>query len=430
MEFPQELVEELYNFRDYYFENHSIDLAANFHADVKNKMISTLDKLEAAKCNTPNFDRAYYFYLVGKTYNVEGEYNAKAEENLSKAVKLNPSLIDGWNHLGDTYFKKGNYYEAKNCFANALNKEKNKVSLRNLSVVSRKESASTKESMINNVSMGVRYATEALELDPNDGTSWYIMGNAFISSFFSIKQSGKTLMKAMDAYNRAEDDKVARNNPDLYYNKAVALKFQEEYESALICFDKAHSFDPNWETPQILRDNLLKYLNSIQDLINSKGRVKNKKLHALVKSINVEKHLAPFDKLSEDKNDKKLTYIPLSQLMMGLNEDKVILGTVVCSVQNEELVPFTFCMVDTNYECIAVTVYNLANGQGVIIGDIVAIAIPFLRSVDFRFKNMKFNFKSIRISNPLLMAVNGKLLSSSKMSSMQISTFSEADNKI
>lgn len=147
MEFPQELVEELYNFRDYYFENHSIDLAANFHADVKNKMISTLDKLEAAKCefeinltsnssirsirrspfsayvgNTPNFDRAYYFYLVGKTYNVEGEYNAKAEENLSKAVKLNPSLIDGWNHLGDTYFKKGNYYEAKNCFANALNK--------------------------------------------------------------------------------------------------------------------------------------------------------------------------------------------------------------------------------------------------------------------------------------------------------------------
>lgn len=48
----------------------------------------------------------------------------------------------------------------------------------------------------------------------------------------------------------------------------------------------------------------------------------------------------------------------------------------------------TFCMVDTNYECIAVTVYNLANGQGVIIGDIVAIAIPFLRSVDFRFKNM------------------------------------------
>lgn len=53
----------------------------------------------------------------------------------------------------------------------------------------------------------------------------------------------------------------------------------------------------------------------------------------------MEKHLAPFDKLFEDKKDKKLTHIPLSQLTTGLNEDKVILGSVVCSVQNEELVP-------------------------------------------------------------------------------------------
>lgn len=42
----------------------------------------------------------------------------------------------------------------------------------------------------------------------------------------------------------------------------------------------------------------------------------------------------------------------------------------------------------------------------------------------------KFNFQSIRVSNPLLLAVNGKPLPSSKMSSMQMSTFSEADNKI
>lgn len=53
----------------------------------------------------------------------------------------------------------------------------------------------------------------------------------------------------------------------------------------------------------------------------------------------------------------------------------------------------------------------------------------FLIFRSFRFLQ-KFKYRSIRIGNPLLMAVNGKLLSSSKMSSMQISTFSEADNKI
>lgn len=67
-------------------------------------------------------DRATYYYLLGKTYNVENEYNSKAEELLSKAVKLNPNLIDAWNNLGDSYFKKGDYAEAKNCFLNALNK--------------------------------------------------------------------------------------------------------------------------------------------------------------------------------------------------------------------------------------------------------------------------------------------------------------------
>lgn len=49
MDFFQDLVDELYRFKDYYFENNSIDLASNFHTDIKNKMICTLDKLEAAK---------------------------------------------------------------------------------------------------------------------------------------------------------------------------------------------------------------------------------------------------------------------------------------------------------------------------------------------------------------------------------------------
>lgn len=67
-------------------------------------------------------DRALYYFLLGKAYNVENEYSREAEEFLSRAVKLNPNLIDAWNNLGDSYFKSGNYAEAKNCFLNALNK--------------------------------------------------------------------------------------------------------------------------------------------------------------------------------------------------------------------------------------------------------------------------------------------------------------------
>ena len=81
--------------------------------------------------------------------------------------------------------------------------EKNKVSLRNLSVVLRKEVTKTKDEAVDNVNEGLKCAQEALALDPDDGTSWYIMGNAFIASFFTIKQSSKVLAQAMDAYERA-----------------------------------------------------------------------------------------------------------------------------------------------------------------------------------------------------------------------------------
>ena len=72
-----------------------------------------------------------------------------------------------------------------------------------MSVVLRKETANTKEELVKNVNEGLKCAQDALALDPNDGTSWYIMGNAFIASFFSIKQSSKVLAQAMDAYERA-----------------------------------------------------------------------------------------------------------------------------------------------------------------------------------------------------------------------------------
>lgn len=45
-------------------------------------------------------------------------------------------------------------------------------------------------------------------------------------------------------------------------------------------------------------------------------------------------------------------------------------------------------MIDESGECIVVTIFNLADGKGVIIGDSVAIPEPFLTNVDFEFNSM------------------------------------------
>lgn len=48
------------------------------------------------------------------------DFSAKAEECLSRAVKLEPGLVEGWNTLGEQYWKKGDLVAAKNCFTGAL----------------------------------------------------------------------------------------------------------------------------------------------------------------------------------------------------------------------------------------------------------------------------------------------------------------------
>ena len=65
-------------------------------------------------------NKAEYFMLLGKVLNVTSDYDPKAEEHLSKAVKLDPKLVEAWNQLGEAYWKKGNINGAKNCFKGAL----------------------------------------------------------------------------------------------------------------------------------------------------------------------------------------------------------------------------------------------------------------------------------------------------------------------
>lgn len=66
--------------------------------------------------------RPKYFYLLGHAHNVMPTHSQDAETALTKAVKLEPNLVEAWNQLGESYWKCDNVKEAKNCFQGALNK--------------------------------------------------------------------------------------------------------------------------------------------------------------------------------------------------------------------------------------------------------------------------------------------------------------------
>lgn len=64
--------------------------------------------------------KAEFLLQKGRCLNVVPDFSAVAEECLSRAVKLEPGLVEGWNTLGEQYWKKGDLIGAKNCFTGAL----------------------------------------------------------------------------------------------------------------------------------------------------------------------------------------------------------------------------------------------------------------------------------------------------------------------
>ena len=60
-------------------------------------------------------------------------------------------------------------------------------------------------------------------------------------------------------------------------------------------------------------------------------------------------------------------------------------------------------MIDSSSQCIAVTLYNLAPGKGVIIGDSVAICEPFLSRVAVSHGEHSYAFDLIRVDSPLVL---------------------------
>ncbi|XP_044003757.1 tetratricopeptide repeat protein 5-like isoform X2 [Aphidius gifuensis] len=422
-----EQVRLLYDYRDHYFDNYPISNAINKSSDLEKEMKKTISKFDECKGYEIEGQRANYYYLKGRALNVVDRFVPQAEELLSKAVKLEPKLIDAWNELGECYWKNDDIEQAKNCFVGALPHGRNKTSLRNLSMVLRQELVNTHKQKIDNVMQGVEYAKEAVSMDTTDGTSWTILGNAYLSSFFTVARNPATLKLCMCAYAQAEKDVVAKNKPDLYFSKATVFKYQEEYQLALEALDRAMLLDPTWQSPRNKFEDLLKYLKDMQKSIHCKGRLKPKRLHQMVQALD-EKHIGSYKNTSFEKNKEvQLQLVELRSLTIGSNVGKVVFGKVICWIQNADSVPFAFCLVDKEKTTLAVTVYNLAEGRGLILGDTVAIPEPFLSYNKFSYCGNDIDFKSIRVETPVVLVVNGRNLGKEQQASANLSSYRKTD---
>ena len=212
--------------------------------------------------------------------------------------------------------------------------------------------------------------------------------------------------------------------------QGIALKYEEDFLSALTSFSAASALDPTWPDPASQAQQLVRYLQDIVNLSQLKGKLKAKKLSSLITSLDSVKQLGPYSGgsyKSPSGSTVNLNSISFTELKSGVNTEKVILGVVICSVHTEDTVPFTFIMIDKGGTPIVVTTYNLSPGKGVIIGDTVAIAEPYFTPIDILHQGSQYKFSMVRVESPLVLVINGKKAGRELQAGVQMSTFTKTD---
>ncbi|XP_063831729.1 tetratricopeptide repeat protein 5-like [Ostrinia nubilalis] len=338
-------LQELYQFRDMFFENHPIEMATEKNKLVEEKKNVLVEKFESIDVDTqiPFSLRAQFLYMKGRCYNISPTYDSRSTQCLSKAVKLNPHLVDAWNELGECYWKNMNVKDAKASFEGALKHERNRLALRCLSIILRQESGERKlKEATAAILKSVELAKEAVAQDIKDGVSWSVLGNAYLCQFFMVSQDPAVLKSCMSAYKQAWMDPIAKGQPDLYYNKGIALKYEEQYAEALENFEYACRLDPPWGPPKQELARLSQYLTSADELVRTRGKLKGKKIQQMVQSID-KKMLGPYTPGTFHtfgaRKSVTLDVTPIDSLQEGANEGKVLLARVIGSIHSESAVP-------------------------------------------------------------------------------------------
>ncbi|XP_026402889.1 tetratricopeptide repeat protein 5-like isoform X1 [Papaver somniferum] len=386
--------EDLYHLRDTYFPANQQEKISKLQTEA-DLALELLNCIPSAQRKSPT-QRATYEFLRGKILDVLPDYRKEAEDHLSKAVKLNPSLADAWLCLGNCIWKKGDLLSAKNCFSLALKKGPNKKILCQLSMLER-SLAQGSENQAEVVEQSIEHAKEAITLDIKDGNSWYNLGNACLTSFFVTGSwEHKKLVQSLKAYQNAEKDERMKNNPDLHFNCATVNKYLENYERALSGFEAAALKDPGLNANEEVKK-IVHLLDKIEASFKEHARAKR------FASVTLSLHGVKLN-----SSHKKAT---LSVLEEGSNKAVEVVGKVFLLIKYNNVAPLYYLACDSEQTCFILSVYGL-RADVIKEGDLLTLVEPYFREIDFYWKARRYQFKSIRVDFSEQILVNGKALAS------------------
>ena len=378
-----------------------------------------LKKLDELQVDCESTDKAVYCLLRGRALNITDKYNEKAFELLSRSVKLKPQLTEAWNQLGECFWKKGDNQSALNCFESALKHEVNKISLRNASMVLR-QLGNTAEEKDTNLLKSLEKAKQSLECDISDGISWYILGNAYLTLFFrtQTKRDSSLLNACKAAYLKAFNHKIAKSQTDFLFNYGTVLQYEEEFLKSLECLQRAVLLDPEWKEPFERKNSIITYLKDCCEMCDKKASLKARRIHSFIEGLAKDLKL----KIYENRKFAKF-----SQLSVGPNTSIDLISKVIACINNSSAMAQTYCIIDCDKQCIILLIYNLSPDSGPKLGDTLVIEKPLVKSQDFCFDGISYQFKSIRIENPLNLIINNRKISKESIVLPKVDNFLKND---
>eukprot|EP00126_Sphaerothecum_destruens_P004643 Sdes_comp18294_c0_seq2m7986 len=363
IEAAQTSVDALYEIRDDFLKNYSIEEISRKEDILKQKLTtvvsSYIEPLYHVEpyCGGKDKDKmSLLYFLHGKALNVLESYSKECQELLSKSVKLNPQNHECWNELGECFWKNGAVDLALNCFEGAMKQCVTKVSYRNISMALRKKASLLRqdktyfESCYPDLPMellaktcsqlvfeSLAKAKAALQLDIQDGMSWYVLGNAHLTCFFASDfEDGKQthdfyhhLQSALKSFFQAEKDPKMKYYSDLYHSRGLVYEYQQNFSEAIANFSQSSILQGNQSNDYSKEQQIFEFISNIANLISKKGNIKQKRLTLARESlVEISSSIQLYYQTSEGA---KCNYqiVSLKDLQPGLNNGKAVVACVI-----------------------------------------------------------------------------------------------------
>lgn len=389
--------------------------------------------------------KAHDLMVRGRLLNTGESFNQEASDLLSKAIKLNPYLIEAWIELTECYQRKLDVEGAIVCLENALKycepEKPNKVILRKLSTCIRQKSCTSQEEKVATLLRSLELSKQALKTDLNDEENYYNLAKAYMCLFFVtecvdqqlINLSRAAFMKALSLSNRKmlrakmkelgigtsqEDikneqskiDMEEKSKPfieqtDFLFNYATVLVYLQEFQEALEFLRMAIDLDPGWEEPKALEECLVDYLKQIQLMMNELGKNNKKVVRRYSKVVESLKDVSKIETViqADQQRLKKSTDISIKSITLDdletpeeleesepkINDNsastkdtvQLLHLKLVSTINYNQAMYVTFIAIDQNYSLIVVTIYNLAASRCPIPKDTVTLVDPKIEKV-------------------------------------------------